>query len=461
MKASARDTILGCSAKERQPGAASSGRRPLFYGHGPQLCRVVLGVLCVASGALAAEFEGRWKLVASGFDATNEDIVARSGIDPAYGLNADLRLGYRDSLGKLSWEIAGEITALQGDLVRNQALVPFGANGGSEGALFISDAGRAVDLADIIDRGGRHAISQRVDRAVLAWQRGRVRVRAGRQALSLGGGIVFNPLDVYSPFAPTAVDRDFKTGDDALIITYLGPSGSETELIGVARRRPGEKGLSAAASSFGVRHRRQVGALELELGAARHYDDDLIMASASGPIGGAVWRINWLGTFHKRPDGASTSTHSAVANIDFAFGFRDQAGYAFFEYYYNGFGDPEAAEEPQRLSQPALERLARGELFVLEQHYFAMGTQLGLTPLMNLNAAAIFNLEDQAPLLQAGLVYQPGDNQTLEFGVIVPTGYAGEEFGGITLGQVPADDGAAPLLTGTSRQAYLRHVWFF
>ena len=59
-------------------------------------------------------------------------------------------------------------------------------------------------------------------------------VTVGRQAVSWGSGIVFQPLDPFNPFAPTAVDRDYKAGDDLVLIERLFDNGHDAQLLRVS-----------------------------------------------------------------------------------------------------------------------------------------------------------------------------------------------------------------------------------
>jgi len=419
----------------------------------------LLFLLAFVPQAWALELDTRLKAVGNWLNADARDSVARFSVDPAYGLNVDARFTLRHEFGNTNdggfspwrWELAGEITALQGDVVENGAL--FGGQSSGETTQLINDTRRALNLTTSISSGSRHASNARLDRAQLVWQRDKWRVQAGRQALSLGNGLVFNPKDIFSPFSPTATDRDFKNGEDALLITRLADSGAELEAIVVARREPGEQNPNADQGSYGLRYRATAAAFEYELVGARHFDANVAMASLSGPIGGAVWRLDWVGSWED-----SEFTQSFVANIDFGFGFGEQAGYAFAEFYHNGYGTNSAAEDISQLSSDALERLGRGELFVLERNYLALGTSLGLTPLLNLTTSALVSLNDGAPLIQSALNYTAGNNLTIEAGGIFPLGGAGDEFGGVILQNTPDPDDR--ILTATSSQLYLRAVWF-
>jgi len=419
----------------------------------------LLALLAAAPQALGLELDTRLKAVGNWLNADARDSVARFAVDPAYGLNLDARFTLSHQFESRDpnqsspwrWELAGEITALQGDVVENGAL--FSGQSSGETTQLINDASRAINLTTSLSNGSRHASTARLDRAQLIWQRDKWRVQAGRQALSLGNGLVFNPKDIFSPFSPTATDRDFKNGEDALLITRLADSGAELEAIVVARREPGEQSPTTNQGSYGLRYRATAKTLEYELVGARHFDAKVAMASLSGPIGGAVWRLDWVGSWED-----SDFTQSFVANIDVAFGFGDQAGYAFAEFYHNGYGTNSGAEDIGQLDTDALERLARGELFVLERNYVALGASLGLTPLLNLTTSALVSLNDGAPLIQSAFGYTAGNNLTIEAGGIFPLGGAGDEFGGVILQQGPNTND--PILTATSSQLYFRAVWF-
>ena len=41
-------------------------------------------------------------------------------------------------------------------------------------------------------------------------------MRFGRQAITWGNGLVFNAMDIFNPFDPAAVDKEYKTGDDMI-----------------------------------------------------------------------------------------------------------------------------------------------------------------------------------------------------------------------------------------------------
>jgi hypothetical protein len=100
------------------------------------------------------------------------------------------------------------------------------------------------------------------------------------------------------------------------------------------------------------------------------------------------------------------------------------------------------------------ERLARGELFNLMRNYLAVGGSVEWHALWTQSLTLIANLDDTSSLLQTQITYIPGDHQTLDVGVALPLGSAGDEFGG-----VPVATDAVTVGGGT--QLYLRWVYYF
>ena len=75
----------------------------------------------------------------------------------------------------------------------------------------------SFDLAhDYIARGNVIARHQ-LYRATLAWSGDVTDVRVGRQRVALGTGQFWSPLDLLNPLDPTRLERDYRTGVDAVV----------------------------------------------------------------------------------------------------------------------------------------------------------------------------------------------------------------------------------------------------
>ena len=129
------------------------------------------------------------------------------------------------------------------------------------------DQRRVMDLTWRIDDRLLH----RFDRLALEYRTSNWAVAAGRQAVSWGGGLVFQPMDLFNPFAPTTVDQDYKAGDDIVLFERLFANGSDLQLLAVGRRTGAEE-LDFDVASIASKYRASVGDSELELMAAHHYD---------------------------------------------------------------------------------------------------------------------------------------------------------------------------------------------
>ena len=83
----------------------------------------------------------------------------------------------------------------------------------------VSDDRRLFDLTHVISDTDDRLIYHRLDRFNLTWTPDWGTLLLGRQALTWGDGLVFNPMDLFNPFAPTAVKRDYKVGDDMALFS--------------------------------------------------------------------------------------------------------------------------------------------------------------------------------------------------------------------------------------------------
>ena len=98
------------------------------------------------------------------------------------------------------------------------------------------DDRRWWDLTDTISDRDSRLLVQRLDRLHVSYTGDAAVVRFGRQAVSWGNGLIYNPMDFFNPFDPAAVDTEYKIGDDMLYAQYLLDSGSDWQFVSVQRR---------------------------------------------------------------------------------------------------------------------------------------------------------------------------------------------------------------------------------
>ena len=400
-------------------------------------------------GGMLAAFDARVKWYTSARSLPAGDTHrAETGKSTPVDHNADLRLMWRPALGPVQLHV-DHSTVWQ----RNDAM------GRSPGLTFdqtaTGDERRALDLT----WGGDNATGNtrrlhRFDRLAAEYRTRRWGVTVGRQALSWGGGLAFQPMDLFNPFSPTTVDQDYKAGDDMILVERLFPDGSDLQVLVVGRRALAHAGrlrgdVEWDASSLAAKYRTVMGENELELMAAEHYGEQVVGAGLRIPIGGALVRSDIIWT---RVDGRVNI--SGLVNADYTFGVAGGPVHVFGEFFHNGLGVSRLPEDLANLPGPLLERVSvRRELFNLMKNYLAAGASFRWHYLLNQSVAVIANLHDSSYVAQTSLTYDSGDASRLQVGLAKPFGAAGDEFGTLSVG----DD----LSVGGGDQGFLRYVHYF
>lgn len=389
-------------------------------------------------GPRPGAFQARLKWFTAAAALPARDALRRALQDATpFRHSADLRLMWRPRIGR-----ARLLVAHATSVVRDPAMGLGGASGVALERLPAVNGARLLKLGWQVDEGANARLLHRFDRLAIEWRSSRWAVTAGRQAVSWGAGLVFQPLDVLSPFAPTEVDQDYKPGDDLLLVERLFASGADLQLLAVARRAAGQS--RAQAASLAAKYRAWIGEAEFELTAGRHRGDPLFGIGARVPVRGAMLRSDIVYT-----RGAQGAVVSGVLNADYTVAVAGTALHLFAEYFHNGHGVGRLGEP---LPANLRERLARGEVFNLMRDYLALGASFRWHHLVNQSAVLIANLRDGSAALQASLTVDASDAARLQAGIALPFGDVGEEFGGIALGRQTA---------GGAKQMFLRAVYYF
>ena len=459
-----------------------------------------LAALCTAPAA-GLEFDARLKLFGTASALPARDLQRQVQGTPAYDGNADLRLMLRQTAGPLTFFADHALTWVGGDSHGfANALGP---------TLDQSPAGdrhRALNLTWELDQGARHRSWGRLDRLAVKYRDGPWALTLGRQAVSWGNGLVFQPMDLFNPFAPTTVDRDYKAGDDLLLAERLLPDGGDLQLLVMghredrgqgagqapavagplpdrgarphpasravhfaiaetgplpdrgARPHPASRAVHFAIAEAGLppdqvarrRQKRTSVALKWH-GFAGVAEFDLLAARHyADQVLGFSLRLP-IGLLLMRSDLVATKLDdggwkaSGLVNLDTSFVLGGRNAYVFAEYFHNGFGLHRLPTDGRAPPRPLAERLQRGELFNRMRDYLALGGNLEWHPLLSQSLTLIGNLGDGGLLLQTSLTHERGDRQRLQLGLIAPLGGRGKEFGGAPAGPDATSGGARTL----------------
>ena len=314
-----------------------------------------------------------------------------------------------------------------------------------------TDRTRLFDLTHVFTDSGKTALYQRLDRLAVRYSSEQLVMKFGRQAITWGNGMIYNVMDIFNPFDPAAVDKEFKTGDDMLYGQYLQSNGNDVQGVMVFRRDPFTGDVKADQGSLAFKYHHMASISEYDGLVAQHYGDTLIGAGANYSIGGAVWRGDLMISFTDNDTVPSLVTSLSQSWI---WGGKNISGVA--EYFYNGFGQSDGCYSFECLEEnpDLLERVARGEVFTLGRHYIALSAMVEITPLFLLTPNVFVNVADPSALVQVVFQNDLRENLLLWSAINLPIGADGTEFGGAAT-EIPG----VYLSSGPSASVQL--VWYW
>lgn len=379
---------------------------------------------------------------ANWFDANS--VQANANGRDTQQLSGDFRFHLGASQGAWSWEVDYQLQARVGDLAPASPSNSSALNAVSEPWLSLDDS---------IREHSRSQIDHRLDRANLSYSGEKLVVRLGRQAISWGNGLMFNPVDVFNPFRLLAVDTEFKSGDDMLYAQWLFDSGDDLQFVSVARSAAGSHSWQSELSSHAVKYHGFLGEAEFDVLVAQHYDETLLAAGLVRDVGGAVVRSDLL--FADTLDGWRASF---VVNASYSWVWASKNISANAEYFYNGVGlggDDHTVTDV--FSDATLaQRLARGELFSAGRHNLGLSAQVEMHPLWVLGPNLITNLSDHSGMLQLLSSHDLHEQLRLQLSLNLPFGRIGTEFGGYRVLGENTELNAAP-----GRSVFAQLSWYF
>jgi len=409
---------------------------------------LVLLALLAPSLAAVAGFAGGHAKVQWLTSTYPDDSIFRTALGAnSQDQGGELRLKFRGDSGP--WSIKGDY----------QFIPRFGdslALKEQEGSNFLlppavpTDENRWWDLTHEIDESEDRIIVQRLDRLHLDYVGDKVVFRFGRQAVSWGNGLIYNPMDVFNPFDPAAVDTEYKLGDDMLYAQYLTDSGDDWQFVQVFRRDDAGD-VTQDVNSSALKFHNFGGEQEYDLLLAQHYGELLLGVGGSISWGGAVIRGD-ITVAEAEDDWVA----SLVANWSYSWVWGGRNVSAVTEYFFNGFGLRQSDYSLKNIQDNSdlVDRIARGELYTLGRHYVATSLLLEVTPLLNITPVVFFNMGDGSALTQLVAQWNFRQDWQILGSINVPIGPAGTEFGGLETGI-----GEFTMSTGPSLFAQL--AWYF
>ena len=218
---------------------------------------------------------------------------------------------------------------------------------------------QSLDLAWDQDDRGEVQAALAVDRVNVTFSLPWADFTVGRQAVTFGKAYFWNPLDVFFPFDPQQLDRDYKPGVDAFRldvpiglfsgVNFLYVLGREKDVSGQYVDGSSFYDASWTGSSLLVRAFTTAADWDLSLMAGKVYGGWLAGGGASGEIGPLEVRFEAAQFLARQDDRLPCPMHGklyedhlmAVAGIGHRF---ENTLTLELEYLYNGAGDPDNLE---------------------------------------------------------------------------------------------------------------------
>ena len=367
--------------------------------------------------------------------------------DPARDNNAELRLNFSAFNNPWAFHADYQLLIKSGDSVSLQQQNP---GFGLTSQLITNDNNRLMDLTHIISEDEDSISAHRLDRLHLSYTTDQSVFRAGRQAVSWGNGMIYNPMDFFNPFDPAAIDKEYKTGDDMLYGQYLLDSGNDLQAVWVGRRNDNGD-ISHRVASSAVKYHVFSDDYEFDFLLAEHFDHRTFGLGAVANVGGSIWRSDIVVS-----EVNSDNIVSGVINVSYSWVAWNKNMSGVLEFHRNGFGIEDGNYSPTNLARHAelLARLQRGELFTLGRDYVSASATVELTPLWLLTSSLFVNLDDDSRLLQLFSLHDLQQNLQLFVAVNFPTGNQGSEFGGI-------DSGITGMPLSIDESVFMQLAWYF
>jgi len=368
---------------------------------------------------------------------------------------ADHALAFRYNLGVRheGWDVKADyqLQGVYGDTY--EASQRFPKIGYLPGGL-PDDDHRLFDLTHVITERDKGALLHRLDRLSVGYTADQGVVRFGRQAISWGNGLVYNPMDFFNPFDPTAIDKEYKTGDDILYGQYLQANGNDLQAVWVIRRdRFGD--VTSDVDSIALKYHGFISDFEFDLQVADHFDDLIAGVGAIFNLGGGVLRGDVMVT---QTD--DDTVFSGVASYSYSWTWWSRNMSGLVEVYTNGFGQANGDYSPESLirNPDLLARIGRGELFTLGREYLALSAMIEMNPLWMLTPNAFINLSDGSALVQLVSHHDIAQDWQILAALNLPIGSRGTEYGGIETG---IENDGDPFYLSTDLSFTFQLAWYF
>lgn len=311
--------------------------------------------------------------------------------------------------------------------------------GGRSGILPSAAAApfRLTQLYDDSYESDRVTGYHELDRALFSLHPDWGEVVIGRQAIGLGRGRLFSAVDMFSPFSPLEVDREWRRGVDAIRTECrLSPTSSvEAILVG---------GESWDESALVLRARGYFGNLDVELLGGKRGEDECLAGVFSAALGDAEihGELAVFRTPEPHPDGEPLGDDRVVPKLVLGSSCTFDVGNGLTllgEYHYSGFGAKDTGEATSLFARPEYKmRLLRGDTQIIGRHALGLQASYPCNESLNGTLSVLMNPADGSGTVSPSIRWDLSRTTSLTVTGYIPWG--AESQGGI----LQSEHGASP-----------------
>jgi len=231
-------------------------------------------------------------------------------------------------------------------------------------------------------------------------------IKIGRQKIPWGVARVWNPTDPFNPIDFANIEREERTGVDAVSLDLPLSELAGLNLVYV-------EGMNS--DSVGARLRANQGGADYSCSAAKLGDNYWLGFDLAGQVCGAGVRSEIA--FTK----ARTEADYLRLVLSYDYNFTNSM-YFLAEFYYNGQGKNDTADYQWN-------RLFSGEISNLARYYGFVGVTYDISPLLKGGLYFIYNIDDASRYANPFMEYSMAENVLFAIGSHIMGGKTGSEFG--------------------------------
>lgn len=284
-----------------------------------------------------------------------------------------------------------------------------------------------------------------IDRANAQLEVGRAGITVGRQAIGWGRGVMFAAVDLFAPFSPLEVDREWRPGVDAIRADIKLTERSSIDLVGAF-------GTTLDATALAARARGYAGSIDVELVGGRRARDLFGGVTTSAAVGDAELHGE-TALFRVSADATGDDDFQLVWKVVVGGSYRFPIGsgiLAYAEYHYCGFGAARPEDIRALVATPSfIQRFVRGDLQILSRHAIGLTGSYEVSPEIAYSGQWLQNPRDHSGIIAPALTYTFSDEVSLLGTAYVP--YGRRPQGGV----LRSEYGAAPLSALLQLRLYL------